>query len=124
MNIFKRLLYYGFGVMLGIFMVIFLFGDRDIQCSYFPNDRVLYDLGKKDIQVSDNAQQQMSASQLDTSDIRTMLTAGNVNFDKSDREKDSCNTYWVDLKREENNSFSALFENCDSTVTVLQVAKL
>ena len=105
-------------------MVIFLFGDRDIQCSYFPNDRVLNDLSKKEMKVSDGAQRQMDAAALDTSDINMMLLTGDVDFSKGNREKDSCKTYWIDLKRKEKTSFSALFENCDSTVTVLEVAKL
>jgi hypothetical protein len=44
----RKLFFFGIGVVLGTAGVVWMFGDRtDIQCTYFPNDRVLYDLRLK-----------------------------------------------------------------------------
>jgi len=122
MNIWRKLLYYGFGVGLGLLMVFFLFGDRDIQCSYFPNDRVLYDLRKKEIIYSEDILQAMEERQLDTADISAMLLGGDVDFERSKTEmEDSCKTYWINFEREVDPAFSALWQNCDSTATILKL---
>lgn len=109
------------GVGLGVLAVIFIFGDRDFACSYFPNDRVLSDLRKKELVIPTEVEQQMNTAGLDTADMSVMLTNGKVDFDQVVRGLGRCKTYWVALEREENKSFSALFENCDSVATVLEV---
>lgn len=106
---------------MGILIVVFLFGDRDIQCSYFPNDRVLYDLRAKEIKYLPETEAQMVRNNIDTSEISAILMMGNVDFSRSDTENDSCNMYWIDFKPKESRKISAQFRNCDSTATVLQV---
>lgn len=44
----RKIVFFGLGVVLGTVLVFWIFGERDdIQCTYFPNDRVLYDLRLK-----------------------------------------------------------------------------
>lgn len=112
-------MFYLLGVGLGVLIVIFLFGDRDLQCSYFPNDRVLYDLRSKNLVIPQDIDQRMTEQRLDSTDISDMLRGGVVDFSKSNREPENCKTYWVDLKREDMTSFAILWENCDSTATAL-----
>lgn len=124
MSIWRKLLYFGIGIFLGVLMVKFLFGGRDIQCSYFPNDRVLYDLrGKKERIITPAAQAQLNAYSLDTSLITDLLYTGKVNFKKSNTEADSCNTYWIDFKQENKPNFSVNFMNCDSSAILIEVVK-
>lgn len=106
-------------------MVQFIFGGRDdIQCSYFPNDRVLYDLrGKKERIITAEAQQQLSTLGLDTALVTDMLWNGTVDFKKSNTESDSCNTYWIDFNEENKPPFSASFMNCDSSAVLIEVRK-
>ena len=66
----------------------------------------------------------MQRNNIDTSSISDMLLMGDVDFSKSETEKEGCRTYWIDFKPEDKKHFSAEFENCDSTVTVLQVMPL
>ncbi len=121
MSIWKKILYYLVGVSMGILMVSFLFGGRELQCSYFPNDRVLYDLRKKDRIIPYEVLAQLKASGMDTSDISTLFSTGNVNFKKSETEKDSCKVYWIESDEEHKRSFSAEVQNCDSTATILGI---
>lgn len=105
--------------------VIFMFGDRDdIQCTYFPNDRVLYDIRGKQLVIPEDIQQQLDQSSLDSTDIQDLLTGGKVDFEKTDRGMDSCKTYWIDLNRKDKLSFAMEWQNCDSVATALEFKKL
>ncbi|WP_417611361.1 hypothetical protein [Owenweeksia hongkongensis] len=125
MKFLKKALFYLLGVGLGTMVVVFMFGDRDdIQCTYFPNDRVLYDIRGKQMVIPADIQRQLDESSLDSADIRDMLTGGKVDFEKTDRGMDSCKTYWIDLKREDRLSFAMEWQNCDSVATALEFKKL
>jgi len=118
MPFWKKLLYYLGGVGLGVVMVMFIFGDRDIQCSYFPNDRVLYDLRKKELTIPIDVEMRMEELRLDTTDINQLLLSGKVLFGESDTQKDSCKTYWISYKPETKERFKALLQNCSNKATV------
>lgn len=125
MKLWRRLLYYGIGVGLGVLMVKFIFGDRDdIQCTYFPNDRVLYDIRNKDHQIPDEVMSEMKKANIDTSDISDLLLMGKVDFSKSKTKLDSCKTYWIEFEPDEKPEFFVEFENCDSTVTMVNFSKI
>lgn len=114
-------MYYGLGLGLGILMVYFFFGDRDIQCSYFPNDRVLADLRKKELSLSADLLQAPSSSSTDTSGLSMALEFGKVNFGESEIEDLNCNIYRIELKAKQK---YFRIENCDSIATVLSVNSL
>ena len=122
MKLWRRLLYYGLGVALGVLMVKFIFGGRsDIQCNYFPNDRVLYDIRNKERLISDEFIQKLNAVEIDTSDISDLLLMGKVDFKRSNTKADSCKTYWISHTPESKQAFTLFFQNCDSLATVLDV---
>ncbi len=125
MNIWRKLLYFGIGLFLGILVVKFLFGGRDdIQCSYFPNDRVLYDLrGKKERLITPAAEAQLAQYKLDTALVSELLWRGKVDFKKSNTKGDSCNSYWIDFEEKNKVRFSATFLNCDSSAVLVEVRK-
>ena len=119
MPFWRKFFYYLIGVVLGIFLVGFLFGGRDIQCSYFPNDRVLYDLRKKERIVPAEVVRELSNGGMDTSAISSLFLTGDVDFKKSHtHDDDSCHIYWINSRGAER-AFSAEVQNCDSTATVL-----
>lgn len=111
----RKILYYLLGVGLGIVMVYFFFGDRDIQCSYFPNDRVLYDLRKKEIVLSTEQLAQ------DSSGLSYALERARVDFSRSDIGERECNVYFLDF---EESLKTFVLENCDSTAYLLRVEAL
>lgn len=96
-------------------MVMFIFGDRDIQCSYFPNDRVLYDIRNKDLRV------EAALSSEDTIGLQAALHRASVNFKRSLIGDDSCNTYYLEL---EEKAKTFVIENCDSTASIKKVEAL
>ncbi len=109
----RKLLYYLLGVGLGVLMVAFIFGDRDIQCNYFPNDRVLYDLRKKNIELSLD----LKDSGADTAGLYLALERAKVDFENSRLSDSACNVY-VLVMEQPPKTFE--IENCDSTAKVLK----
>lgn len=123
-NIVKRLGYYGIGVAMGIVFVYFLFGDRDIQCSYFPNSRVLKNLRSKPLQYTDVAACQRNCMQLDSVAIAHIFAAGSVDFSESNARKEPCGEYQITTRLPDQREIAAWVENCDSTVTILNLQEV
>lgn len=122
MNIWRKLLYYSLGLGLGVLMVIFFFGDREIGCSYFPNDRVLSDLRKKEVVISSAVKQSGWGEQLDSNLIEMILLSGNIDFSKSSTKgNDSCNIYWIDYKDKNSGALSTEWMNCEHTAYLLGI---
>jgi hypothetical protein len=121
MQLWRKLLLYFLGLGLGMVMVYFFFGDRDIQCSYFPNDRVLSDLRKKEISLSADLQEGTGQTSLDTSGLYLALEFGKINFGASEINDQDCNVYQIELKSKQIMFF---IENCDSTASLVNVAEL
>lgn len=120
MKLWRKLLLFGLGLGLGVLMVQFIFGDRtDIQCNYFPNDRVLYDIRNKERLYDAEVENQMRLGNIDTSDVRDLLEMGKVDFENSQRGLGSCKNYWISFKPENKDKFFLQFENCDSTAKVI-----
>lgn len=122
MKFWRKLLYYLFGVGLGLMMVYFFFGDRDIGCSYFPNDRVLSDLRKKELVIGESVDWLNNAGTTDSALIDDILLLGDVDFEKSiTRNADSCNIYCIEYADEVRGSFSSTWVNCDSVIYLIEL---
>lgn len=116
----KRIGYYLVGVVLGSLLVMVFFGDRDLQCSYFPNDRVLSDLRKKEITFSPTAKCKWDCAELDSLAFDYILNNGEVDFSKSQTKEESQKAYYIQSKKFEK-EFSVVIENYDSTAIIVDV---
>lgn len=116
MPFYKKLFFFGIGIALGLLMVLFLFGGRDIQCAYFPNDRVLYDFRKKQPIFEGAAQQQATELQIDSLALHQILHNSKVLFKQSNSRQKPCGTYVLEWERPSNEMLQIAVENCDSTL--------
>jgi hypothetical protein len=83
MKFYQRLAYYLVGFVIGLFFVAMVLSGKDTRCNYFPNARVLNDLRNKPFQYDSIATKKMSEGLADKTDIKNILTHGDVDFDKS-----------------------------------------
>nr|WP_294778299.1 DUF4258 domain-containing protein [uncultured Flavobacterium sp.] len=83
MKFYQRLAYYLVGFVIGSFVVVLVLSGKDTRCNYFPNARVLNDLRNKPFHYDSTATKQMSEGLADKTDIKNILTHGDVDFDKS-----------------------------------------
>lgn len=99
MKLLRRILWYGLGVGLGVLLVGALFSDRDLECSYFPNDRVLTELHRKPVRGADSSV--WAGFGADSSLLQAFLTLGEVDFSDSrtrTRHAADVPAYWIDVE--------------------------
>ena len=102
MKFYQRFAYYLVGVVMGCFAVSMFFGGRDIRCNYFPNARVLNDLRNKPFIYDTEASRRLSEDWVDTTDIKNVLTHGDVDFDKSNIKEEGGKLYIIYGKTSKN----------------------
>ncbi len=93
-----RFAYYLVGFTIGIFFVALVFSGKDTRCNYFPNARVLNDMRNKPFQYSDKAKVILAEGWIDPTDIKTTLTYGDVDFDKSNKKFGNGKLYIIEGK--------------------------
>ena len=103
----------GFSIGL-IFLVVILKGKKT-SCNYGPNDRVIADLSKKAWKPQNKVN-----SAFDSIAFQGFLNKASVDFGKSNTQKDSCKTYFINGYWGEK-PISIRVENCEKSVEVLQL---
>ncbi len=116
MPFYKKLFFFGIGIALGLLMVLFLFGNREIQCAYFPNDRVLYDFRKKQQVFSETATAQAADLKIDSLAITQILHNSKVLFDQSNSRLKPCGQYLLEWEQPSKKILHIALDNCDSTL--------
>lgn len=107
---------------MGTLMVFFFFGDRDIQCSYFPNDRVLSDLQKKEIQIAGPAECTSSCLENDSAFFYSVVRNAEVDFSYNQRGTDhDCNEYRLNYTDDAGMDYRIYIRNCDSVATIREL---
>jgi hypothetical protein len=114
----RRFAFFSVGLVLGSALAYFFFGSRDIRCSYFPNDRVLYDLSKKELGIEPETRKAMREAGIDSTEISALFRTGKVDFKASKTDLDSCREY-VLTSRGSDPGFRSRWANCDSVVRLV-----
>ncbi|MFV0236983.1 MAG: hypothetical protein ACK5HU_00405 [Flavobacteriales bacterium] len=118
MNIKSKLLRFGFGFLLGIFLLLIMFGDRDFSCigNYFPQGRVLESIkNKKLIFITKVPTDYQRIT--DTLYFRNIfLKNASIDFAKSNPRKEPCGEYFIS-----NDSIELLIKNCSKKLEVLEL---
>lgn len=124
MKFVRRAVLFLIGVTMGTILVMYMFGDREIGCSYFPNDRVLSDLSEKQLLFTDQTQciSDCIEASGDSAFYSKVLTASDVDFSFNERGTDkNCNNYKLDFT-DDRGTFTLIFKNCkDSTATIKEI---
>ncbi|QLG47071.1 DUF4258 domain-containing protein [Costertonia aggregata] len=96
----KRLGFYLFGLSIGIvFLTMFLKKKSDetgVSFCYLPNCRTLKDIRSKPMSYSPEVSRKLVDKTLDTLDIATILTDGDIDFGNSDTKSVPCKTYKIE----------------------------
>lgn len=120
MKFIHRLGYYLGGFSIGLVILAFFLSGKKTTCSYSPNARVLKNIRIKERNYSEAALKDLSQHQLDTSHISNLLISGDVEFDRSNTDLDSCKIYMVTGEADEK-LLELLVQNCDSIATVMEI---
>lgn len=116
----KKIILYLFGVILGIFLVKFLFGGRNIGCTYFPEGRVIDNLRKKELTFTEFSECQLAQLGIDKELIDSLLSISKVHFSESKIRGMECPEYVLST-RNYSPGFHLVIRNCNEQATVLFV---
>lgn len=126
MRVLHRTGYYLGGFSIGLVLLAFFVKGSGVElpsCDYMPNARVLKTIRNNGYTLSENAEQQLKALQLDTTDLNILFLEGEVDFDKSDTRREPCGFYSIYSQKSVELPITASLENCDEKFTVLNIEK-
>lgn len=120
MKLIYRIGYYLMGFAVGLIFLSFVLKGKKTSCNYGPNDRVISNISKKSWGSVGHSSSEFSS--FDSIAFQSFLNMANVDFGKSDREKDSCKTYyltgyWIDK------NINVELENCEEMINIIQLSK-
>jgi hypothetical protein len=122
----KRLGFYLFGLSIGIvFLTLFLKKKSDetgVSFCYFPNCRTLKDIRSKPLEYSDQVNDLLREQVIDSTDIRYILTEGDVDFSRSDTKSKGCKTYYIE-SMVDNREIEVLVKNCAEKATIEKLTR-
>ncbi|MDT0646631.1 hypothetical protein RM545_08010 [Zunongwangia sp. F260] len=122
MNLAHRLGYYGFGLVLGIIILMFFLGGKKASCDYSPTARVLKNIRIKERNFSEESLTFFSNNSIDTAVVSSILEKGNVDFGESDTDRETCKIYMV-TGETDSGELELEIENCEDIATVLSVKR-
>ncbi|MGG6231395.1 DUF4258 domain-containing protein [Tenacibaculum sp. SDUM215027] len=120
MHLLKRFGYYLIGIALGSLVVLFIWKGKDVSFDYGMDARTLKTIRIKKRLFSDNAQQILATSKIDTATISTILNHGDVDFGKSKPRLKPCAEYFITGK-DSLNHIDLYITRCDSTATINKI---
>jgi hypothetical protein len=123
MKFVHRFAYYLIGLVMGCFFVALVFSGKDTRCNYFPNARVLNNLRTKPFQYSDKAIQTLNEKWIDTADIKSTLTYGDVDFDQSNVPFNKGKLYVIEGKTAKNQEIILKVVNYEKKAVLEEIIK-
>ena len=115
MKLIYRLGFYMMCFSIGLIFLAVILKGKKTSCNYGPNDRVIADLSKKAWKPQNKVN-----STFDSIAFQGFLNKASVDFGKSNTQKDSCKTYFINGYLGEK-PISIRVENCEKSVEVLQL---
>ena len=115
MKLIYRLGFYMMGFSVGLIFLAFILNGKKTSCNYGPNDRVIADITKKAWKPKNKLN-----NAFDSIAFQDFLNKASVDFRKSNTQKDSCKTYFINGYWDEK-PISIRVENCEKSVEVLQL---
>ena len=121
----KKIKFFLIGLIPGLVIVFFILNKKGASCSgYLPNSRVIAETLSKDFVYSDAFKAEMAAQKIDDKFLRdSILTEGNVDFDRSHAQKKPCPDYVI-IYPGKNPKYEIAFEKCAETATFISLKKL
>jgi hypothetical protein len=105
----KRLVYYLGGVGLGVILLMFFLSGKKTSCDYGPNARTLKFLKSKPLIKSDVSQRSLAQYNLDSLNIESVFSDGEVNFKDSEISGELPNMYVIEVAFENKGYFKFKF---------------
>ena len=112
----KRLYFFSIGLVIGIFLVMFVFRGKNASFNYMPNARVIENIISKDsIQFLNE-----ETISFKIYDIKEIILNGKVDFRNSNSQNKPCGIYKI-VSSLKDSDIVLEIENCSNFIKVKQV---
>ena len=112
----KRLYFFSIGLIIGIFLMIFIFRGKNASFNYMPNARVIVNIISKDsIQFT-----QSENISFTTENIKDIISNGKVDFKNSNSRNKPCGIYRI-ISSWKNTEVILEIKNCSEFINVVQI---
>jgi hypothetical protein len=118
MKLIQRIGYYLGGFSIGLVLLSFFLSGKRASCAYFPEDRVLKNIGIKAHEYSDEAMATMKIFKLDTTAVNQLISTGDVDFGESQTRKEPCGIYVINSETTEGKELQLTVENCEKLAKI------
>ncbi len=115
----QRLPYFLGGLIIGIIVVVFIWGKKNTSFDYGPNARVLKNISIKDKIYSEEALTVLNNYTIDTTTVAIILKKGNVDI-WNKVKLDSCIQYAIKGRKDLKNITLTVI-NCSSTAYIEKI---
>lgn len=115
MSLKKKLMYYAIGIILGIILVKAIWAKTGYKGTYFPSERIVSNIAKKQKKYSDSFTLQMKKEGVSQEMLEKKFEAQELEASVKNREAKPCKEYFLETSFFQKRYVFEV-QNCDSVV--------
>lgn len=120
-DLYRRLRFYGFGFLLGLLAVSFIYKGKGCK---MPSSLKLEELGRQKLEYTQHGECRMKCRNISETEIKEVLKSGKVNYDKSEVHDKPCPSYAVEGKTASGKELRIVIADCDTISRVVTTIDL
>ena len=120
-DLYRRLRFYGFGFLLGLLAVSFIYKGKGCK---MPGSVKLEELGSQNLVYTQHGECRMKCRNISENEIKQVLKSGKVNYDKSEVHGEPCPTYAVEGITVDGKELRIVLADCDTISKVVTAIDL
>lgn len=120
-DLYRRFKLYGFGVLLGILVVNFVYKGKGCQ---MPGSAKLEELAYQKLELTKHGACRMECRHITEEEIKDVLKTGKINYSKSYVRDKPCGTYAVEGNTKDGQHIRIVIADCDSISKVVTAIDL
>lgn len=117
----RRFKLYGFGFLLGLLVVSFIYKGKGCQ---LPASAKLEELSYQKLEYTKHGSCRMVCRGITEEEIKVVLKSGKINYDKSDVHDKPCGTYAVEGTTQDGQQVRIVIADCDTISKVVTAIDL
>jgi hypothetical protein len=120
-DLFRRLRYYGFGLLLGVLAVSVLYKGKGCQ---MPGSAKMEELSYQKLELTQHGECRMACRGISLEEIKALMKSGKINYDKSEVRAEPCGKYAVEGTTADGQSIRIIIADCDTISKVVTAIDL
>ena len=120
-DLYRRFKLYGFGILLGILVVNFVYKGKGCQ---MPGSAKLEELSYQKLEFTKHGACRMECRNITEAEIKDVLKTGKINYSKSEVHDKPCGNYAVEGNTKDGQHVRIVIADCDSISRVVTAIDL